>query len=329
MRALALFSGGLDSMLSIKIITMQNIEVVALNINIGFGSIKDMSEIFKNRANKAGASFQVVDVRQRYIDEVLFSSKYGYGKNFNPCIDCHGFMLNVAKELLGELKADFIISGEVLGQRPMSQNRASLNNVLKLSNDEEDVILRPLSAKLLKPTTPEIKGWVDREKLFDIQGRDRKRQFELAKKFGFDEYQTPGGGCLLTEEFFSKKLREFIEHKPLRVNDIDLLKIGRHFRLPNGAKLVLGRDERENDILEKMENSEYLSLCLDENLMGPSGKISKEANREDKLLACQITLAFAKASKESTHVVKVGDEDLQVTPSLDKNEAKRYSLNEK
>jgi len=329
MRALALFSGGLDSMLSIKLMTVQNIEVIALNINIGFGSIKDMSETLKRRANKAGASFKVIDVRQRYINEVLFSPKYGYGKHFNPCIDCHGFMFSVAKELLSEFKADFIISGEVLGQRPMSQNKASLSNVLKLSNDKENIILRPLSAKLLEPTTPELKGWVDREKLFDIKGRDRKRQLELAEKFGFDEYQTPGGGCLLTEEFFSRKLREFIKYKPLNASDIDLLKIGRHFRLPNGAKLILGRDEKENNILEKIENCEYSSLYLDESLSGPFGKISKEADHEDKLLACQIALAFTKADKESAYIVKIEDKNLHINLSLDKNGAKKYSLNEK
>lgn len=329
MRALALFSGGLDSMLAIKLITIQNIEVIALNMNIGFGSTKDMSEIFKIRAKKAGANLKTVDVRQRYIDEVLFSPKYGYGKKFNPCIDCHGFMFKVAKEMMHELQASFIISGEVLGQRPMSQNKASLANVLKLSNDEENIILRPLSAKLLPPTTPEIKGWVNREKLLDIEGRDRKRQFELAEKFGFDEYQTPGGGCLLTEEFFTKKLREFIQYKPLHVKDIELLKIGRHFRLPNGAKLVIGRNEEENNILEKIENDEYSAICLNEEIPSPFGRISKDANESDELLASSILLSFTKTDKEKTYIIKIANKNIHVRNFIEKDEAKRYSLNEK
>ena len=326
MRALALFSGGLDSMLAVKLLSMQGIDVVALHMNIGFGSTKDLSDIFEKRAKKAGASFKNVDIRQSYIDEILFSPRYGYGKKFNPCIDCHGFMFKTAKELMNELNANFIISGEVLGQRPMSQNKASLCNVLKLSSDEENIIVRPLSAKLLAPTKPEIEGWIDREKLLDIEGRDRKRQFELAEQFGFDEYQSPGGGCLLTEEFFSKKLREFIEYKPLHVEDIELLKLGRHFRLSEGAKLVLGRNEEENTTLENIQNDEFLTLSLDESLPAPFGRISKDASLHDKILASHIALCFTKAEKNKTYTLMIEDEVLKVKFSLDKNEAKKYAI---
>lgn len=329
MRALALFSGGLDSMLAIKLVAMQGIEVIALNMNTGFGSTKDQNSIFEERAKKAGATLKVVDIREKFIKEVLFSPKYGYGKRFNPCIDCHGFMFKIAKEMLSELDANFIITGEVLGQRPMSQNKTSLSNVLKLSRDSENIILRPLSAKLLEPTKPEIEGWIDREKLLDISGRDRKKQFELAKEFGFEEYQTPSGGCLLTEEFFSKKLREFTEFKSLNIEDIELLKVGRHFRLPHKAKLILGRNEEENNALERTKNNDYLDIFLDEDIPAPFGRISQDANGEDKILSAKILLSFTKLEKEKTYLVKIGNETLYINNDLQKSEAKSYSLNEK
>lgn len=326
MRALALFSGGLDSMIAMKLITMQNIEVIALNMNIGFGGTKDLSELFRQRAKSAGAEFEVVDVRERYINKVLFSPRYGYGKRFNPCIDCHAFMFSTAKELMAKYDANFIITGEVLGQRPMSQNRSSLDKVLKLSNDEDSLILRPLSAKLLEITKPELKGWVEREKLLDIQGRDRKRQLELAKEFGFEEYQNPGGGCLLTEEFFTKKLREFISFAPLKVSDIDILKVGRHFRLPNGSKLILGRNEEENRTLENIKNSEYLPLYVDDELPAPYARLSSDANAEDMALGIDILLAFTKGNVGEKYKIKLGNDEILKGLNINKDEAKRYSI---
>ncbi|EMF4788755.1 argininosuccinate synthase, partial [Campylobacter coli] len=182
MKALALFSGGLDSMLAMKLITAQGIEVKALNINIGFGSTSDKSEIMKKRAAMVGADFEMIDVRNSYLQEVLFNPQYGYGKHFNPCIDCHAFMFKTALAMLKEENASFIITGEVLGQRPMSQRSDAMAKVKKLALDEEDLILRPMCAKNLPLTKPEREGWVDREKLEGISGRSRKRQLELAAK---------------------------------------------------------------------------------------------------------------------------------------------------
>lgn len=308
MRALALFSGGLDSMLAIKLVTLQNIEVVALHINIGFEGAKDNTEVLKKRAQMAGASLQIVDVRKEYLEQILFSPKHGYGKQFNPCIDCHGFMFKVARELLKTYDASFVISGEVKGQRPMSQNVRSLKKVQELSGDDENILLRPLSAKIMNMTKPEIKGWIDREKLQSIVGRSRKIQLSLAQEFGFEDFQNPSGGCLLTDAFFTKKLRDFIKYSPLHEEDIGILKIGRHFRLLDGAKLVLGRDEAENNYLENLENRHFVNIKIGEELSSPSGKISINASEVDKKLACQIALSYVKIEKDRVVETKIGNE---------------------
>ena len=182
MKALALFSGGLDSALAIKIIQEQNIEVEGIYVDIGFESNKEKQTQLKKLAEELGIKLTIFDIKDDYIKNILFNPVYGYGKNMNPCIDCHAKMIKVAKEYLKESKAKFIINGEVVGQRPMSQRLPAMNAVTKLST-AKGLILRPLSAKLLPPTIPEIKGWVDREKLLAISGRDRKIQLELAKKY--------------------------------------------------------------------------------------------------------------------------------------------------
>ena len=293
MRALALFSGGLDSMLATKLITMQGIDVLALNINIGFGSRTDISELMRKRAKLAGADFEVVDARDYYLRNILFEPKFGYGKNFNPCIDCHGFMFKTAKELLDKYDASFLITGEVVGQRPMSQRPDALKSVQKLAGDEEGLILRPLSAKIMEPTKPEIEGWVDREKLLGISGRGRETQLSLAKEFGWDDFEKPGGGCLLTDINFTKKINDFIKHDKMSVEDIDVLKNGRHLRLPDGAKLVIGRNQEENERIENIKVTKYIFLKPTQ-IPGPSSLLSKDASQDDLDLACRIVLTFAK-----------------------------------
>ncbi|MDQ1326007.1 MAG: tRNA-uridine 2-sulfurtransferase, partial [Campylobacterota bacterium] len=235
MRAISLFSGGLDSMIAVKLIKDQGIDVTAVHIKTGFGGTKDISAILEERAKMAGADFEVIDVREEYIQKVLFSPQYGYGKNFNPCIDCHGYMFRVGKAVMEELGASFIFSGEVIGQRPMSQRHDALKQVSAIAEDkEEKLILRPLCAKLMEPTTPELEGWVDREKLLDISGRSRERQLALAASYGWEDYESPGGGCLLTEAHYSERIREFIAYDAFAVEDIEILKFGRQFRLPQG-----------------------------------------------------------------------------------------------
>ncbi len=325
MKAISLFSGGLDSMLAIKLITEQNIEVIALHVVTGFGSRKDVLEKLKERAKMAGASFMSIDVKEEYIQEILFSPVYGYGKNFNPCIDCHGYMFKIAKKLMRDLGASFLVTGEVVGQRPMSQRRDALDKVKKLAQDEDNLILRPLSAKLLPPTTPEIKGWVDREKLLDISGRSRERQLALAKQYGWRDYESPAGGCLLTEPSFSQKLQEFIQFEEFGVEDIELLKYGRHFRLPNGAKLVVGRHKEDNEALLKIQNSDYVHFRVP--ITGPVSLIYKNASKNDLELAAKIAITYAKSKKDQSYTVQILDKTFEVTPFNDKKEAQKYFFN--
>ena len=326
MKAISLFSGGLDSMIAIKLMVDQGIEVIAVHIKTGFGGTKDITDVLEERAKQAGADFKVIDVREEYLQTILFDPKYGYGKNFNPCIDCHGYMFRVAKGIMKELGASFVVTGEVLGQRPMSQRSDALQQVNALADDKEDkLILRPLCAKLMSPTTPELEGWVDREKLLDISGRSRERQLALVDAFGWEEYESPGGGCLLTEAHYSERIREFIEHDSFTVPDIEVLKFGRHFRLPNGAKLVVGRNQEDNEGLERIESDKYMVVKLP--LLGPYSVMDKEASIEDKRLAAKLAITYAKSSPDEVYEVLVGEERISVSPFATKQEAQAYFFN--
>ena len=326
MRAISLFSGGLDSMLSIKLMTMQGIDVTALYIKTGFGSTHDITEALAKRAEMAGAEFLMADVREEYIQDILFDPVYGYGKNFNPCIDCHGYMFKIARKMMEEVGASFLVTGEVVGQRPMSQRADALRQVSKLAGDKEDkLILRPLCAKLLEPTTPEIEGWVDRDKLLDISGRARDRQLALAAEFGWEDYESPGGGCLLTDPAFSAKLREFVAHEELEVADIDLLKFGRHFRLPDGAKLVVGRHQEDNEALQKVDNPDYRPIHLP--VPGPFSLLQQSATSEEIELALTIALTYGKSNAEESYEVTYEGETYLIRPFATKAEAQQYFYN--
>ncbi len=320
MRALALFSGGLDSMISVKLLTDQGIDVTAIFIDVGFGSSDDKSELLEKRAKMVGADFEMIDAKEQFVQDILFNPKYGYGKNFNPCIDCHANMFRIALSLLDKYDAKFVITGEVIGQRPMSQRVDAIKNVTKLAGDEESLILRPLSAKLMSPTKPEVEGWVDREKLLGINGRSRERQLQLAKEYGFSEFESPGGGCLLTESAMAKKIKEHISFDEFIVEDIDVLKTGRHLRLPNGAKLVIGRNKDDNEKIKNIQNPKYIfARALD--IPGPVSLINKDANDGDKLLAAKLILTYTKA-KEGR--VTVGDEVFEVEAFESKDDAREF-----
>ncbi len=326
LKCISLFSGGLDSMISVKLMKEQGIDVIALFIDTGFGSTKDNKEILKKRADIVGAEFEIVNIRDNFIEEILFSPKYGYGKNFNPCIDCHANMIRVAKALMPKYNASFIITGEVLAQRPMSQRKDALQNVKKLAGDLEDnILLRPLSAKLLEPTKPELEGWVDREKLLGISGRNREVQLRLAKEWGFEDYESPGGGCLLTDERFSNKLRDFIKYDKLESDDIELLKVGRHLRLREGIKLIVGRNAQENERIKELKNSKMIDVDVNE-LPSPFSKISKNATKEDKELAARIVLTFTKAKKDERYEVVFEDEVIKAKPFNSRDEILKYYL---
>jgi len=325
MKAISLFSGGLDSMLAIKVIAEQGIDVTALHIFTGFGGTKDVRDELKKRAEMAGADFLTIDVREEYIQDILFDPVYGYGKNFNPCIDCHGYMFKIAKSMLSKLGASFLITGEVLGQRPMSQRKDAMQQVKKLAEDKDNLILRPLCAKLLELTKPELEGWVDREKLYDISGRSRDKQLQMAKEFGWNDYESPGGGCLLTEPVYSQKIREYLEFEEFNVASIDLLKFGRHFRLPDGAKLVVGRHKEDNEALEKVNHQDYISFKLP--IAGPFNLINKNATKSEKELGAKIAITYGKSQKGQKYIVEIDGENYKIEPFATKSEIKEYFFN--
>ena len=325
MRALALFSGGLDSTLAMKVVADLGIEVIAVNVNTGFGGTTDRMEHMKNMCNHIGVKLEVLDLKQAYLDEVLFEPKYGYGKNFNPCIDCHGFMFRYTAKLLEKYNASFMISGEVVGQRPMSQNKEAMAKVEKLSLNE-DLVLRPLSAKLLPPTKPELEGWIDREKLLDISGRGRSRQLQLAKEIGLENFEPPAGGCLLTDIQFSNRLRDFVNNDQLLITDIDTLKFGRHLRLPEGTKLIIGRNKEDNEHLEQTNSDKYLKGKI-VNCTGPLALIEKTATTNDKELAAKFIVTYGKTEANTSYEVDFGEFKVSAIKLPSKESIQKYFVN--
>lgn len=323
MKALALFSGGLDSLLAIKIIREQGIDITALYFDIGFDS-KDHTEAMTRAAAGVDADFLYVDIREQFHRDILFSPQYGYGKYYNPCIDCHANMIRHAHAKLEELQAHFIISGEVVGQRPKSQRKVALQQVATHSG-APDLILRPLSAKLLPPTLPELEKWVDREKLYDIEGRGREKQLELAEHFGLEGYAPPAGGCLLTEEYPSYKIRDLLQFSSFDVADAPLLNIGRYLILPEGARCIISRNEEENKILESLENPKF-ELITPLECMGPLSIITRQASFNDQQLAIALTLAYGKTDSTRIYDVKIGNGIFQSKPAASIQEAQPYML---
>ena len=244
-RALSLLSGGLDSLLAVKVLEEQGIEVTGLTFTSPFFG----AENARRGAGQLGIDLVVVDITDEHL-ELVKNPPHGYGKQMNPCIDCHALMVRRAGEMMMRDGFDFIATGEVLGERPMSQNMQSLGTVARDSRFGE-YLLRPLSAKLLPPTKPELEGKVDRDRLLAIEGRSRKPQMALAKMYGITSYMQPAGGCLLTDPAFSARLKDLLKHDPsVTPRQIGLLRMGRHFRFASGAKAIVGRDEKDNGRIE-------------------------------------------------------------------------------
>jgi tRNA U34 2-thiouridine synthase MnmA/TrmU len=247
MKALGLLSGGLDSTLAVKLILERGIEVEAINFVTPFCLCRKGGCGAAEAAKTFKIPLKMVSAGTDYL-RVVRNPKFGYGKNLNPCVDCRIFMLRKAKRYARKIGAKFIFTGEVLGQRPMSQHRAALALIEKEAG-LEGKILRPLSAKLLPKTEAEEKGFVDHEALRDINGRSRKRQIEMTREFNITNYPCSAGGCLLTDKEFGNKLRDLFQHKKrVTVKEVNLLKVGRHFRL-GGNKIIVGRNEAENAVL--------------------------------------------------------------------------------
>ncbi len=290
MKAVSLFSGGLDSLLAVCLIKDQGIEVVGVNfVSPFFGA--DPANL--KAAKRLGIEYREIEIGPAFM-EILKNPVYGYGKHYNPCIDCHGFMLKQAGRFMEEIGASFLITGEVLGERPMSQNKAALQKVEKLSG-YPGLVLRPLSALLLEPTIPEKDGWIDRSRLLDISGRSRARQMQLAEHYQITQYPTPAGGCLLTQENFSKRLRKvFSVHPDVNADELEILKVGRHFYLNDDLLLVVGRNHNENERLNKIARpGDYLFKVTDRP--GPLGllRVFNDADTAELNLAAAIVARYS------------------------------------
>ncbi len=304
-KAVSLISGGLDSLLATKAILEQGVHVEGINFFTGFcveGHThairkKDKAKPKRNNAlwvaEQLGIKLHIVDIVDEYKD-VLLNPKHGYGANMNPCLDCKIFMVHKAQQWIEENGFDFIITGEVIGQRPMSQRKDTMPVVARESG-ADDRLLRPLCAKNLPPTLPEREGWVNRDELFDFSGRNRKPQISLAAKYGFTDYASPAGGCcFLTDENYSKKLVDLWQargHRDYEMDDIMLLKVGRHIRPSANFKLIVGREEGENKFLQGYAKS-FISIKTTSH-PGPLVLVDGIANDADLEFASRIAARFS------------------------------------
>lgn len=296
MKAIILLSGGLDSTLAAELMSREGLELLAVNFktpfclcdrhssNLGCGSNA------RRVADALGIELKIINPTKDFL-EVLKKPAHGYGANMNPCIDCRILFFRKSKELMDEFGASFIITGEVLGQRPMSQFRRQMD-IIERESDLEGLVLRPLSARLLTPTIPEKNGWVNRERMLDIAGRSRKPQMALAKDLGINDYPCAAGGCLLTDPEFANRVLDLIKHDELDMQNIDLLKAGRYFRLSPSAKLIVGRNESENRMLTMLaKEGDYLFGPATVN--GPIA-VGKGSFTEDLLeVACRIVSRYS------------------------------------
>lgn len=292
-KALGLLSGGLDSILATELVRRQDIEVVAFNIKTPFCILrKDGDSEATQAANQLRVPLKVVNVEKDYL-HMLRNPRYGYGKNMNPCIDCKIFMLKKAKKYAKEIGADFLFTGEVLGERPKSQHYPALK-IIEQDSGLKGKLLRPLSAKMLPETVAEKKGLVDRDKLLAIHGRSRKPQLQLAKEFGIKSYPSPAGGCLLTCEEYSKKLRDlFANKKSVSMADVVILRVGRHFRLGKN-KIVVGRNEAENKTLAGLKaSSDYYFELPD--IVGPITILQGPKTKKAVETAAKLTAFYSDA----------------------------------
>lgn len=299
-KALAMMSGGLDSTLAAKLMKDQGIEVIGICFKSHFFGANNAIRM----AKQIDIPLEVVDFSEEHFDMVK-NPKHGYGKNMNPCIDCHAMMMNYSGKMLEKYEADFIITGEVLNQRPMSQNKSSLD-VVKKESGFSDKILRPLCAKNLTPTKMELEGLVDREKLMDISGRSRKIQMELAEKWGIKDYPSPAGGCKLTEPNYAKRLRDLLDKKEdIIASDLGVLKYGRHFRVSEKAKIISTRTAEEaQEIKQYLTKKDMIFLAKDFN--GSMVIIIGEATAEDIEFAAKITGRYCKGKNEEKIEIKYG-----------------------
>ncbi|MCP4745569.1 MAG: tRNA 4-thiouridine(8) synthase ThiI [Desulfobacteraceae bacterium] len=323
-RALGLCSGGLDSILSALVLREQNIHVEWITFETPFFDAEKAIKAAKQ--NKI--ELHIRDITPEYL-EMLKAPPAGYGKNMNPCMDCHALMFRKAGEFMQDHGFDFLFSGEVMGQRPMSQNGNSLRYVAKHSGFA-DKILRPLSAGKLPETAMEQSGMVDRQRLLKLSGRSRKPQIMLAAQYGVKDYPSPAGGCLLTDKNYSTRLRDLLDHESQqRINELHLLKHGRHMRLDPQTKIIIGRTKQDNEHMSRYFDPQTDMALKVQNHPGPMVIMPGGGSKEMLFLAASICAGYCKVSETSTVCVKISgpekDESISVLPVLPK-EAKRFMI---
>jgi tRNA-uridine 2-sulfurtransferase len=321
-KAVALLSGGLDSSLAVRMMLEQGIEIEAVAIKTPFCDFdcgKGCGQRVKEVADELGIKLKTVYFGEEYL-RMLKNPKYGYGSGMNPCIDCRGMMYNAAKEHMKKINADFVITGEVLFQRPMSQNNRALN-IIEKETDMKCKVLRPLSAKHLPPTDAEKLGLIKRENMGDIKGRSRKGQLTMAKHFGMSDPPNAAGGCLLTDPSFSKRVKDILDHCDdiPTLNDIELLKVGRHFRITHDAKFVVGRNKDENEIIKALVAEGDIVIEVKDHV-GPTCILRCKSYNDPLLVNCAaIAVRYSDAPRNELSKVSItvnGDKsEVQVTPA--------------
>ena len=338
-KAVALISGGLDSLLAARLMLEQGIHVEGINFYTGFcveGHThairkKDRNKPKRNNAlwsaEQLGIKLHIIDIIEEYKD-IVINPKHGYGANLNPCLDCKIFMISKARQWMEQHGFDFIITGEVIGQRPMSQ-RKDLLPVVMHESGADDRLLRPLCAKNLAPTLPEREGWVDRSRLLDFHGRNRKPQIALAKRYGFDDYASPAGGCcFLTDPNYATKLADLWQaqhQKTYELDDIMLLKVGRHIRPKPNYKLIVSREEGENRFLSGYRK--HYTHIETQSCGGPLTLIDGDVTDEDLETASRIVARFSQGKHADRVTVKItrsnGDERILEVPPMPASEIRQ------
>jgi tRNA-uridine 2-sulfurtransferase len=326
-KAVCLLSGGLDSSLALKIVQAQGIEVIAVHCKGPFGGCTEVRDSAASAvATALGVRLVVIQLEEDYLD-IVRSPRFGYGSNINPCIDCHIYFLKQAGRMMTEEGASFVITGEVVGQRPMSQRLDTLRRIEKASG-LIGLILRPLSARLLDETIPEVRGWVRRDELLAISGRSRREQLRLADDLGLKGFSAPAGGCLLTDPQFAGRVRDLIAHGSLNLYEASLLRVGRHLRLPLGSKLVVGRNETENHDLEaRVRAGDF--LLVTEDCPGPTAILSGGSAGRELELAAGIVARYSDGKRGQRVIVRVsceGRDQVLTTVPLDSESTRKLMV---
>ena len=312
-KAILLLSGGLDSTLAGKLLLEMGIEVEAVNFVSHFCRCTPQSfgcSAARKAAQQLGIDVRMFSCGEDYL-EVVKHPRFGRGSGMNPCLDCRIYMFSRARTYMLARGADFVATGEVLGERPMSQRRQAME-IIERESGLAGLILRPLCAKLMSPTLPEREGIVDRDKLMEIRGRSRKPQIGLASKLGIRDYPCPAGGCLLNDPEFAARFRDLLEHEPdCEMDDARLLRFGRHFRLPSGAKVIVGRNETENDSIERAARLGD-TILVPLGVPGPSVLCLKTSDAADIMTAAAFVAAYTKGGGELDVELRDGQKEKRV-----------------